>query len=60
MNCRVFWRNGFDRCRYFDISSDAFRLFITSDQTYCRGSRRCVPANCGRWIFERFDTRFDI
>ncbi len=46
MDCRVSRRTRFDRCRYFDISSDAFFLFITSDQTYCRGSRHCVAANC--------------
>jgi hypothetical protein len=46
MDCRVSRRIRFDRCRYFDISSDAFCLFITSDQTYSRGSRPCVAANC--------------
>jgi hypothetical protein len=46
MDCRVSRRTGIDRCRYFDISSDAFCLFITSDQTYCRGLRPCVAANC--------------
>ncbi len=35
LNCRVSRRTGFDRCRYFDISADAFCCFITSDQTYC-------------------------
>ena len=46
MNCRASRHTDFDRCRYFDIWSDAFCLFSTSDQTYCRRSRHGVRPNC--------------
>src|ERR1700682_445766 len=34
MDCRASQRMEVDRCRYFDISSDAFCAFTISDQTY--------------------------
>ena len=59
MDCRASQRMEFDRCRYFDISSDAFCPCTISVQTYFeittlrRGELR-------RWSVERFDAQFDI
>jgi hypothetical protein len=59
VDCRASQRMEFDRCRYFDISSDAFCPFTISDQTISkittlrRGELR-------RSIVERFDTQFDM
>jgi hypothetical protein len=59
MDCRASQPKEFDRCRYFDISSDAFYPCTISGQTYFeittlrRGELR-------RWSVERFDAQFDI
>jgi hypothetical protein len=50
MDCRASQRMEFDRCRYFDISSDAFCPFTISDQTYFEDhdtpSRRTAQMEC--------------
>jgi hypothetical protein len=61
MNCRSVSTHDLDRCRYFDISCDAFYRLITSDQTYCRRSRHSVAANCveGLASASTHDSTFD-
>jgi hypothetical protein len=46
MNCRASQRMEFDRCRYFDISSDAFCPFTHIGSNIFRRSRHSVAANC--------------
>jgi len=50
MHCRASQRMEFDRCRHFDISSDAFRRYTIPDQTYFEDhdtrSRRTGQMEC--------------